>query len=46
LLIEATSFEKILEGYKVYIAKHGPHPKISVGKLKTLLTLEEVGFIT
>ena len=46
LLIETKSFDKILEVYKLYMKKYGPHPKISVGKLETLLTPEEVGLTT
>ena len=46
LLVEAKSFDKMLEVYKVYMTKYGPHPKISVGKLETLLTPEEVGLTT
>ena len=45
-LVRATSFDKIMEIYKAYLKKYGPHPKIPVAKLELLLTLEEVGYPT
>jgi hypothetical protein len=46
LLIEGTSFDKIMEGYKVYLKKYGDHPKIPVAKLELLLSFEELGYST
>ena len=44
LLREGTSFDKIMEGYKVYLKKYGAHPKIPLAKLELLLTFEELGY--
>lgn len=44
ILFEGTSYEKVLGLYKAYIMKHGPHPKIPVGKVEVLHTLEELGY--
>ena len=44
LLIEGTSFDKIMEGYKVYMKKYGSHPKIPLAKLELLLTFKELGY--
>ena len=44
LLLEGTSFEKIQELYRVYIQKHGAHPKITLAKLESLFTFQELGY--
>ena len=44
ILFEGTSYEKVLEVYKEYMMKHGPHPKIPVGKVEVLHTLQELGY--
>lgn len=44
LLLEGTSFEKILEGYRAYIQKYGSHPKITLAKLESLFTFQELGY--
>jgi len=46
LLIEGTSFDKIMEGYKAYLKKYGAHPKIPLAKLELLLAFEELGYPT
>jgi len=46
LLLEGTSFDKVLEIYKQYIKKHGAHPKIPVAKVELLFTFEEIGYPT
>jgi hypothetical protein len=44
LLLEGTSFDKIMEIYKQYIKKYGSHPRIQVAKVESLFTFEEVGY--
>lgn len=44
LLLEGTSFEKILAVYKTYLKKYGSHPKITLAKLESLFTFEELGY--
>ena len=44
LLLEAVGFEKALESYRTYIKKFGPHPKITLAKIESLYTFEELGF--
>lgn len=46
ILFEGTSYDKVLGLYKAYTAKHGVHPKIPVGKVEVLHTLEELGYPT
>jgi len=46
LLIEGTSFEKLLEIYRTYMKKYGSHPKITLAKLELLFTFEELGHPT
>ena len=43
VLLEAVSFEKVLEVWRTYMKKYGPHQKISLGKVELLFTFEEVG---
>jgi hypothetical protein len=45
-LVEATSFDKIMDIYKTYLKKYGAHPKIPLAKLELLLTFEELGYTT
>jgi hypothetical protein len=44
LLFEGSSFDKVLEIYKVYVKCYGAHPKIPVAKVELLLTFEEAGY--
>ena len=44
LLFEGTSFDKILEIYKLYVKKYGAHPNVPVAKVEALFTFEEVGY--
>ena len=43
-LLEAVSYEKVLEAYRTYIQKYGPHPKETLSKIELLHTFEELGF--
>ena len=43
ILFEGTSYDNILGIYKAFMLKYGPNPKISVGKVETLHTYEELG---
>jgi len=42
-LLEAASFEKVLEAYRTYMKKYGPHPKQTLAKTELLFTFEELG---
>lgn len=42
-LIEATSYDKVMEAYRTYMKKYGPHPKEPVAKMELLYTFEELG---
>ena len=44
LLFEGSSFDKVLEIYKIYMKKYGAHPKIPVAKVELLFKFEEVGY--
>jgi len=44
ILFEGTSYDKILGLYKAYMMKYGPNPKIPVGKVEILHTLDELGY--
>jgi hypothetical protein len=44
ILFEGTSYQKVLEIYKAFMQKHGPNPKIPVGKVEVLHTFEELGY--
>lgn len=46
LLFEGTTFNNVLEIYKEYIKKYGSNPKISVAKIESLFTFEELGYPT
>ncbi len=43
LLLEGTSYDRVLGFYKAFMLKYGPHPKISLGKVEALHTFEELG---
>ena len=43
-LFEGASYNKLLEVYKTYMMKYGPHPKVPVGKVEVLHKLDELGF--
>ena len=44
-LLETANFEKVMDVYRTYIHKYGgQHPKVPVGKLELLFTVEEIGF--
>jgi hypothetical protein len=44
-LLETPSFDKGMDVYRTYMQKYGgQHPKVSVGKLELLFTLEEINF--
>jgi len=42
-LMEAVSLEKVLEAWRTYIKKYGPHPKVPLAKIELLFTPEELG---
>ena len=42
-VMEAVSLEKVLEAWRAYIKKYGPHPKEPLAKIELLFTPEEVG---
>jgi hypothetical protein len=44
MLFDGESYNKVLEVYKAYMIKYGPHPKVPVGKVEVLHELEELGF--
>ena len=44
VLFEGTSYDKVLEVYKKYMMKYGPHSKIPVGKVEVLHTFDELGY--
>jgi hypothetical protein len=44
-LLETSSFDRGMEIYRTYMQKYGgQHPKVTVGKLELLFSLEEVSF--
>ena len=43
LLFEGSSFDKVMEIYKVYVKNFGAHPRIPVAKVELLFSFEEVG---
>jgi len=44
LLVETTSFDKVVEAFRTYTKKYGPHPKIPLSKVELLYTFEELGY--
>jgi hypothetical protein len=41
--IEATSYDKVMDAYRAYVKKFGPHPKETLAKMEILYTFEELG---
>ena len=43
-VLEGPSYDKIIEVYKTYVQKHGPHPKQTLAKLEILHTFKDLGY--